>query len=168
MDRGLRRALRRLRSDLLNRSDATIQRDHIREDVAYLPVSCLNAGEVKTVDEDREALAASQICDSVVRLPRLAENLSALGMAGAVDVPHVVRPCSRGCKKTNTQQNKKSIAQHRPLLGPSAPRALIKNSEAEGKCVRWTMGQSVPKRHWPKCRVVPVKTEEICARSMAK
>lgn len=58
MDCGTCRTLRGLRHGLLHRCRATIHRDEVRIDKAYLAVFGLNAGEVKAINEDREALAA--------------------------------------------------------------------------------------------------------------
>ena len=74
-----------------------IERDEVRVDVADLAVSSLDAGEVEAVDEDGEALAASQVGDHIIALAWLAEDLSALGMAGAVDEANVVGPCGGSC-----------------------------------------------------------------------
>ena len=70
----------------------TVERDDVRIDVAYRSIARLNLREDKPVDQDGEALAAGHGGHNVGRLPRFAENLSAFGMGGTVNVAHVVSP----------------------------------------------------------------------------
>jgi hypothetical protein len=74
------------------RSRGTIDRDHARINVAYLPVFGLDPGEKEPVYKDREALSARHGGDYIGTLPWLRENLRAICIFGAVDVPHVVCP----------------------------------------------------------------------------
>ena len=111
-----------------------IHGDHARVDVADFAVFRLDARKNKAVEKDGEALAACNGSDSVRRLPRLGENLRALGMRRAVDVPQFVGPSGRNHEKRDCEQNEKTCASHRPLLGPGTRRALkiILRGKTEG------------------------------------
>jgi hypothetical protein len=80
-----------------------IQRDEVGINVTYLAVLGLNTGEIETVDQNGEPLAAGQIGNDIGSLARLAENLGAFRVAGTVDVPHVVSPCGGSRQKTYAQ-----------------------------------------------------------------
>jgi hypothetical protein len=82
-----------------------IRGDQARIDVADFAVFRLDARKNKTVEQDGEALAARNGGDRVRSLPRLAENLRALGMRSAVNVSQVVRPSGRRQEKRACEQN---------------------------------------------------------------
>lgn len=86
----LRSRLERRR--LWRSSSGTIDRDQARINVTYLSVFGLDSGEKEPIHKDREPLSARQGGDHIGTLPRLRENLRAVGIFGAVNVPHVVRP----------------------------------------------------------------------------
>jgi hypothetical protein len=69
-----------------------IQGDHGRVNVADFAVLGLDARKNETVEQDGEALAARNGGDRIWSLPRLGENLGALGMGCAVDEAEVIRP----------------------------------------------------------------------------
>jgi hypothetical protein len=69
-----------------------INRDEVRENVTNLAVFRLHAGKDETVDQYRKTLSASHSPHNIGSLPRLGKHLRGLRMAGAVDVPHIVRP----------------------------------------------------------------------------
>jgi hypothetical protein len=66
--------------------------DQIRKDETDFAVSGFHAREDKTVDQDGEALSASDGTDNVLRLAGLSENFGVVRMAGTVDEAHVVSP----------------------------------------------------------------------------
>jgi hypothetical protein len=92
----------------------TVDGDQTGIDVPDLAVFGLNAGEVEAINDDREAFATRHSCDYVRSLSGLSKDLCVFGMIGAVYVPHLFSPGGGSCQKTCTQQNKESIAQHRP------------------------------------------------------
>ena len=122
--RCLRSRGRRNCSALGNSGSAMIHTNQIRVNIADLAVLGLDAGEDKAVDQDGEALSARYGAEGVWSLPRLTEDLRALRMARAVDVPQVVCPSGGGQEKTACQQNRQPYASHYPLLGPGTRRAL--------------------------------------------
>jgi hypothetical protein len=92
----------------------TVDGDQTGIDVTDLTVFGLNAGEVETINNDREALATRQSGDYIGSLSGLSKDLCVFGMIGAVYVSHLVSPGGGSCQKTCTQQNKESITPHRP------------------------------------------------------
>jgi hypothetical protein len=82
-----------------------IHSDHAGVEVADFAVLGLDARKDKAVEQDGEALAAGNGSDRVRSLPRLGENLRALGMSGAVNEAEVVRPSGRSQKKRACEQN---------------------------------------------------------------
>jgi hypothetical protein len=79
--------------------------DHAGVEVADFAVLSLDARKDKAVEQDGEALAARNGSDRVRSLPRLGEDLRALGMRGAVDEAEVVRPSGRSQEKRACEQN---------------------------------------------------------------
>jgi hypothetical protein len=117
--RSSRRRCGRPRGDrLCGAALPVIHGDHARVEVADFAVFGLDARKNKSVEQDGEALAARNGGDRVRSLARLGENLRALGVSRAVNVTQVVRPSGRGQKTRACEQDEKTCARHRPLLGP--------------------------------------------------
>jgi len=107
----------------------------------------LNPGEDKPVNQDVETLSASQGRHDIGRFPGLRENLRAIWMAGAFDITDVIGPRGGSRKQTPAKNNKESIAQHLPLLGPGTHRATKTVIRLRNVGANWPKGQDVPKCH---------------------